>query len=153
MNWPDGKRFSCLLLSLVVSLLLFFISTLVFSRTGGVLSHQNSSTYRFPSVSHEKLVLPRHARCALSHFCCNEHCLPLSSYLTRIRRIENPSCSACGHPSQDTSYLILYCPGIQPLCAARSLAILCLSTISGQGYGELPGFWIFMVFRHAPHPS
>ena len=33
--------------SLVVSLLLF-VSTLVFSRTGDVLSHRNSSTHRFP---------------------------------------------------------------------------------------------------------
>ena len=140
MNWPDGKRFSCLLLSLVVSILLSFAFTFVFSRTGGILSHRNSLAHRVPSVSNEKLVLPRHARCALSHFRCNEHSLPLSSYLTRIKRIENPLCGACGHPSQDTSYLILYYPGIQPFCAARSLAILCLSTISGQGYGELPGF-------------
>ena len=27
-----------------------------------------------------------------------------------IGRIENPSCSACRHPSQDTSHLILHCP-------------------------------------------
>ena len=48
MSWPDGERYSCLLQSLVVSLLLSLISTLVFSRTGGVLSHRNSSTRRFP---------------------------------------------------------------------------------------------------------
>ena len=34
--------------SLVVSLLLSLVSTLVFSRTGCVLSHRNSSTRRFP---------------------------------------------------------------------------------------------------------
>ena len=34
--------------SLVVSLLLFLVSTLVFSRTGGVLSHRSSLTHRFP---------------------------------------------------------------------------------------------------------
>ena len=34
--------------SLVVSLLLSLVSTLVLSRTGGVLSHLNSLTHRFP---------------------------------------------------------------------------------------------------------
>ena len=33
----------------------------------------------------------------------------LSSYLSRIGEIENPSCSARGHSSQDTSHLILHC--------------------------------------------
>ena len=32
----------------------------------------------------------------------------LSSYLSRIGRIENPSCSACGHSSQDVFHLILH---------------------------------------------
>ena len=63
-----------------------------------------------PSISTKELVLPRHARCILSRFCCNGHSLMLNSYLSRIGRIENPSCSACGHSSQDTSYLILHCP-------------------------------------------
>ena len=47
MSWSDGEHFLRPLESLVVSLL-FLISTLVFSRTGGVLSHRNSSTHRFP---------------------------------------------------------------------------------------------------------
>ena len=68
-----------------------------------------------PSVSAEELVLPRHARCALSRICCNGDSFLLSSYLTRIGRIENPSCSACGHPSIDTSHLILYCPATNAL--------------------------------------
>ena len=45
---PDGKRYLCPPLSLVVSLLLSFVSTLVFSRTGGVLSLPNILTHRFP---------------------------------------------------------------------------------------------------------
>ena len=57
-----------------------------------------------PSISTEKLVLPRHARCVLSGLRCNGHRLLLRSYLSRIGRIENPSCSACGHSSQDTSF-------------------------------------------------
>ena len=47
-SWPDGKRCLRPPQSLLVSLLLSLVSTLVFSRTGGVLSHQNSLTHRFP---------------------------------------------------------------------------------------------------------
>ena len=60
-----------------------------------------------PSISTEELVLPRHARCVLSRLRCNGHSLLLGSYLSRIGRIENSSCSACGHSSQDISHLIL----------------------------------------------
>ena len=63
-----------------------------------------------PSIFTEELVLPRHARCVLSRLRCNGHSLLLGSYLSRIGRIGNPSCSACGHSSQDTSHLVLYCP-------------------------------------------
>ena len=63
-----------------------------------------------PSISTEELVLPRHARCVLSRLGCNGHSLLLGFYLSRIGRIENPSCSACGHSTQDTSHLILHCP-------------------------------------------
>ena len=64
-----------------------------------------------PSISTEELVLPR-----LSRLRCNEHSLVLGSYLSRIGRIENPSCSACGHSSQDISHLILHCPTTDSLC-------------------------------------
>ena len=67
-----------------------------------------------PSISTEKLVLPRHARCVLSRLRRNGHSL-LGSYLSRIGRIENPSCSACGQSSKDTSYLILHCPATDSL--------------------------------------
>ena len=59
-----------------------------------------------PSISTEELVLPRHACCVLSRFCCIGQSLYLGFYLSRIGRIENPSCSACGHSSQDVSHLI-----------------------------------------------
>ena len=61
-----------------------------------------------PSISTEELVLPRHARCVLSRLRCNGHSLLLGSYLSRIGRIERPSCSACGHSSQGTFHLILH---------------------------------------------
>ena len=62
------------------------------------------------SISTKELVLSRHARCVPSRLRCNRHSLLLGSYLSRIGRIENPSCSACGHPTQDISHLILHCP-------------------------------------------
>ena len=39
----------------------------------------------------------------------------LSSYLSGVGRIENLSCSASGHSSQDTSHLILGCPATDSL--------------------------------------
>ena len=68
-----------------------------------------------PSISTEELVLPRHARCVLSRLRCNGHSLLLGSYLSRIGRIENFSCSACVHSSQDISHLIPHCPATDSL--------------------------------------
>ena len=48
MSRPDGEHYLRSLQSLVVSLLLLLVSTLVFSWTGGILSHQNFLTHRFP---------------------------------------------------------------------------------------------------------
>ena len=68
-----------------------------------------------PSIPFGELVLPRDVCCVLSRILCNGHSLLLSSYLSRIGKIENPSCSACGHSSQDTSDLILHCPATDSL--------------------------------------
>ena len=48
MSLPDGERYLCPLQSFVVSFLLSLVSTLVLSRTGGVLSLPNILTHRFP---------------------------------------------------------------------------------------------------------
>ena len=48
MSWPDGERCLRPPQSHVVSLLLPLVSTLVFSRTGGVLSLQSILTHSFP---------------------------------------------------------------------------------------------------------
>ena len=48
MIWPDEERYLRPLQSPVVSVLLSHVFTLVFSRTGGVLSHLNTSKHRFP---------------------------------------------------------------------------------------------------------
>ena len=86
-------------------------------------------------------MLPRYARCVLSRLRCNGHSLLLGSYLSRI---ENSSCSACGHLS---SHSALSSYG---LFEAHFLATLYLFTTSGLDRGELLGFWGSMVFRHAP---
>ena len=56
----------------------------------------------------------------------------------------------------DTHYrtpLISFCTvQLRTPCTANSLVTLCLSTTSGPGPGELPGFWGSMVIRHAPIP-
>ena len=114
MSWPDGERYLPPPQYLVVSLLLSLVSTLVFPDWRHTVSSKVFDT-QVPSISTEELVLPRHARCVLSRLRCNEHRLPLGSYLTRIGRIENPSCSAYGHSSQDTSHLILHCPATDSL--------------------------------------
>ena len=48
ISWPDGEGYLLPPQSPVVSLLLSLVSILVFYRTGGVQSHRNSLTYRFP---------------------------------------------------------------------------------------------------------
>ena len=109
MSWPDGERYLRPPQSLVVSLLLSLVSTLVLSQIGGVLSHRNILKHRFSRFPPRNL-------CSLvtlavsSRLRCNGHSLLLGFYLSRIGRIENPSCSASGHSSQDTSHLIVHCP-------------------------------------------
>ena len=115
MSLPDGERCLRPPQSLVVSLLLPLVSTLVFSRTGGVLSLQSILTHRFPQFPLRNLCSLFMPRCVLSRLRCNGHSLLLGSYLSRIGRIENSSCSACGHPSQDISHLILHCPATDSL--------------------------------------
>ena len=106
MSWPDRERYSCHQQSLVVSLLLSLVSTpSLFSDWRRTLSSKLLDTH-VPSIFTEELVLPRHARCALSRLRCNGNSLLFGSCHCRIGRIENPSCSACGDPS----HLILHCP-------------------------------------------
>ena len=74
------------------------IHSCLFSDWRRIVSSKYFDT-QVPSISIEELVLPRHARCVLSRLRCNGHSLFLGSYLSRIDRIENSSCSACGHSS------------------------------------------------------
>ena len=90
-------------------------------------------------------MLPRHARCVFSLLCCNGRSLLLNSCLSRIGRSVDISCSACSHATQDTSHLILHCPGTDSgpftlWCLFVSLRLL----IQALGYFQASG---------APWPS
>ena len=95
-----------------------------------------------PLISTEELMLPHHARCVLSRLRCNGHSLLLGSYLTRIGRIENPSCSACGHSSQDTSHLILHCPATDSLSRSLFGDSLCLYHLWSRPWGVVRLLWL-----------
>ena len=111
MGWPDWERYLCLLQFLVVSLLFSLVSILLFfSDWRPTTVSPKFFDTQVSSISTGELVLPRHARCVLSRLRCNGHSLLLGSYLSRIGRIENPSCIASGHSSQDTSHLMVHCP-------------------------------------------
>ena len=114
MSLPDRERYLRPPQSLVVSLLLSLVSALVSSRTGSALSHEilrHTGSLDFYRGTY--------ACCVLSRLRCIGHSLLLSCYLSRIGRIENPSCSTCGHSSQDISHLILHCPATD--CLRRTL--------------------------------
>ena len=105
-----------------------------------------------PSICTEELVLPRHARCVLSRLRCNGHSLLLGFYLSRIGRIENPSCSACGHSSQDISHLILDCPATNPLRRSLFGDSLSLYDLWSRPWGVARFLGLHGV-PPCPHPS
>jgi len=79
------------------------------------LAH-NSLFCKIPSVFSEKLALSLLASYKLSPFRCNgQSILLFSSYLCRIKRKENSTCSACGYQLLDLTHLILNCPSSEPL--------------------------------------
>ena len=100
MSWQRGVPY--LLPSLVVSSFLFLASTL-FSNWRRTVSFQFFDT-QIPSVSIKELVFPRHDCCVLSRPYCHEHSLLFHSCLSRIGRIKNSLCSACGYPSQGPTH-------------------------------------------------
>ena len=105
-----------------------------------------------PSISTEELVLPRHARCVLSRLRCNGHSLLLGSYLCRIGRIENPSCSTCGHSSQDTFHFILHCPATDSLRRSLFGDSLSLYNLWSRPWGVVRLLGLHGL-PPCPHPS
>ena len=123
----------------------------LFSNWGRTASSKFFDT-QAPSISTEELVLPRHTRCVLSRLRCNGHSLLLSSYFSRIGRIESPSCSACGHLSEDTSHFILHCPATHSLRRSLFGYSLSLHDLWSRTWrvGRLVGFY---GLPSCPHPS
>ena len=90
-------------------------------------------------------MLSRLARCVLYRRRCNGHSLLLNYCLSKIDRIENPYCSALGHPIQDSSDLIMHFQ-LRMSCTVCFLAALAIATTSDLSFGKLPGFLGYMVF-------
>ena len=131
MSWPDWERYLFPQQCLVVTLLLSLVSTLVFSRTGDILSHLSSSTHRFPRFPPSNLCFYvmlgvfSLARTQLSFKLLSpQDWQNRESFLQRLR-----------------TPLISFCTvQLWTLCVTRSLAIFCLSTTSVPGPVEFPHF-------------
>ena len=99
MSWPHKVHYFSGLQSIVVFPRIHLLSTHSFFGLEAICL-----TYIFdfqlPAEFTEKLVFPRYANCVLSRLHHNDHSLPSNSHPSRIVRIENPSCSACGYPNQ-----------------------------------------------------
>ena len=110
MSWPDRECYLHPCRSLVVSPFTSRIHLFPFSDWRCTVSSKFFDT-QVPSISTKEVVFSCHACCVLSRLCCNGHSL-LLSYLSKISRIENSSCSVCRHSPQDTSHFILHCPAM-----------------------------------------
>ena len=116
MNWPDrGVLLAPYAIPCSLSCLISCIHSCLFSVWRRTVSSKFFDT-QVPSISSKELVLLHHACYVLSRLCWNGHSLLLSSYLSRIGRIENLCCSACGHSPHCTFHIILYCPVMDSLC-------------------------------------
>ena len=140
MSWPHGECYSRLLQPLLVSLIFLLSTSLFLDQRRTVLSKFFDT--QVSSISTEELVLPRHARSVLSRLLCNGHSLLLSFYLSRIGRIENSSCSACGHLSSHSA-----------LSSYGLLAPLAFWRLSGPDSGRVARLLGHHGFPPCPHPS
>ena len=127
-----------------LSPLIFRIHSCLFSDCRRTVSLKFFDT-QVLSISTEKLVL--------SCVCYNGHSLLLSSYLSRIGRIERALPATPTDTCPRTPFISLCTVQLRTLCITHSLVTLCLFTTSGPGPGELPGLWGSLVFCHAPIPQ
>ena len=97
----SGMLLAPFAISCIFSPLIYRIHSCLFSDWRPTVSSRLCDT-QAPSISTEEFVLPGYARCVFSRSRYNEHSLLLSSYLFRTCRIENPFCSACKNPFQDS---------------------------------------------------
>ena len=136
-------RSSCLLQSLSLSLLTSRIHSCLFSDRRCTTSSKFFDR-QVSSVSTEELLLPRHAHCNGHSFLLNS--LSLWNRQNRESFIQRRRSSDPGHLS---SHSALSSYGLFTSLVLWRLFCLSLSTTSGPGPGELPGFWGSMVYRHA----
>ena len=137
-----ARRGTLLVFSAIPCSLSSFISRI---HSGLFLNWRRTVSYKFfntqiRSVSTEELVFSRHTRSAFFCLRCSGNSSLLSCYLTKIGRIENPTCSYCN--IRPRMPFISFCTvPLRTLCTAYSLATFCLSTTSGPGLEELFGLW------------
>ena len=133
--------------SFVVFLLLSLVSTLVFSRPGGVLSHQNSLTHRFPRSPPRNL-------CSLVMLAVSSLVYAATDtafFLVHIclELAESRIFHAAPVETRSRTLLILFCT-VQPwtLCAAHSLSFYYLWS-RPRGVARLLGLHGFPPYPHS----
>ena len=134
-----------------LSLLISSIHSSLFSNWRHTVSSKFFDT-QVPSISIKELVFPCHACCVFSRLCCNRHSLLLGCDLCRISRIDNPSCSTCGHLSQDVSHLILHGPAMDSLRCSLFGNCLSLYDLWFRPWGVAQLLELHN-FLPCPHPS
>ena len=123
------------------------ISTLLFSRTGGVVSHLNSLTHRLLRFPLKNLCSVFTLIVSSLVFAATDtaYCQALFSLELAESRILHAAPAAI-HPRTPSFHSALSSYAILGPLALWQLSV------SGLGPGELPIFWGSMVFRHAPIP-
>ena len=151
MSWPEEERYLPTPQSLVVSLLLSLVSTLVLSRTGGVLSHRNSLTHRFPRFPPRNLCsLVMLAVFSLVYAATDTACFYVLISRGLAELIILPAAPVDTRPRTP---LISFCTvKLRNLYAGRSLATLCLFATSGPDHGSFPASGVNGL-PPCPHPS
>jgi len=86
-----------------------------------------------------------------TQYTINHSKLCITSYLCKIKRKENSSCSACGHHLQDLTNLLLDCPASEPLRRAI-FGITSSILTSGPDLAAWPDCWVSVKFLQAPIP-
>ena len=107
---------------------------------------------QIPSVSTKELVFLCHACCVLFRLRFNRHSQLLSSYLSKIGRIENPSCNTCGHSFQETTHVILHCSATDSLRCSLFGDSLSLYNLWSR-YWRISRFLVLHGLPPCPHPS
>ena len=134
------RRGALLASSAITCSLSFPIYHIHFSRTGGVLSHLNLLTPRFPLFPPRNLC----SLVTLAVFSLVFAATDTAYYqaLISLGLAESRILCVALTDTRPRASIISFCiVHLRILCAARFLATLCLCTTSGPDPRELPGFW------------